>query len=104
MTHPVYFIAQIDVKDHQTYMDEYGIHVITQLVGVGAEILVGSDDAEVLEGDWPGNWTVVAKFSSAEAADSWYNSNEYAPFKTARIEKLSNSGSIVMVPAFNTAP
>ena len=101
MTQPVYMIAQIDVKDHQAYMDEYGKPVFSQFIEAGAEVLVASADAETFEGDWPGNWTVVVKFSSAEAATSWYNSEEYSPLKAARIEQLSNSGSVVMVPGFN---
>ncbi len=104
MTQPVYVMAQIDVKDHQVYMEEYGVLVLNQFVKAGAEVLVGSADAVVLEGEWPGNWTVVVKFSSAEAATSWYNSREYAPLKAARIEQLSNSGSVVMVPAFSADP
>ncbi len=104
MTQPVYMMAQIDVRDHQAYMEEYGMPVLNQFVEAGAEVLVASADAEVFEGSWPGNWTVVVKFPSAEAATSWYNSVEYAPLKTARIEQLSNSGSVVMVPGFNADP
>ena len=104
MAEPVYMIAQIDVRDHQAYIEEYGMPVLNQFVEAGAEVLVASADAEVFEGTWPGNWTVVVKFSSAEAATSWYNSVEYAPFKTARIEQLSKSGSVVVVPAFDPVP
>ncbi len=98
MTQSVYVMAQIDVKDHQTYMEQYGAPVLAQFIEAGAEVLVGSADAEILEGEWPGNWTVVVKFASSEAALQWYNSSEYAPHKIKRIEELSNSGSVVMVP------
>ena len=101
---PVYVVARIDVKDQQTYMEEYGVPVLNQLAEAGAEVLVGSADAEVLEGEWPGNWTVVIRFPNAETASRWYNSREYAPLKSARIEQLSNSGSIVLVPGFNAEP
>jgi uncharacterized protein (DUF1330 family) len=103
MAEPVYMMAQIDVKDHQAYMEEYGMPVLNQFIEAGAEVLVASADAEIFEGDWPGNWTVVVKFSSAEAATSWYNSEEYAPLKAARIDLLSNSGSVVMIPGLNAA-
>ena len=81
MDESVYMMAQIDVKDYRAYMEEYGMPVLNQFVEAGAEVLVASADAEVFEGDWPGNWTVVVKFDNAEAATSWYNSVEYAPLK-----------------------
>jgi uncharacterized protein (DUF1330 family) len=101
MTQAVYMMAQIDVRDHKAYMEEYGVPVLNQFIEAGAEVLVASADAEVFEGSWPGNWTVVVKFSSAEAATNWYNSIEYAPLKAARIEQLSNGGSVAMVPGFD---
>ena len=104
MAESVYMMARIEVRDHETYIEEYGLPVLNQFIEAGAEVLVASADAEVFEGSWPGNWTVVVKFSSAEAATSWYNSVEYAPFKTARIEQLSKSGSVVVVPAFDPVP
>ena len=104
MAESVYMMARIEVRDHETYIEEYGLPVLNQFIEAGAEVLVASADAEVFEGSWPGNWTVVVKFPSAEAATRWYNSEEYAPFKTVRIEQLSKSGSVVMVPGFNGVP
>ena len=103
MTLPVYLIAQIDVKDYQVYLEEYGMSVLEQFVQAGAEVLVATPDVEVLEGEWQGNWTVVVRFSSAEAANKWYHSEDYAPLKQARIEKLTNGGTMVMVPGFDQA-
>ena len=101
MTQPVYLMAQIDVKDHQAYLEEYGMPVLDQFTEAGAEVLVATPDRQVFEGEWPGNWTVVVKFSSAEAATNWYNSVEYTPLKEARIEQLTNGGTVVMVPGFD---
>jgi len=86
MIQPVYMMAQIDVKDHQAYVEEYGMPVFYQFTEAGAEVLVASREVQVFEGEWSGNWTVIAKFPSAEAATNWYNSLEYALLKKARIE------------------
>jgi uncharacterized protein (DUF1330 family) len=58
MTQPVYVMGQIDVKDHQAYFEEYGMPVLDQFADAGAEVLVASADAEVLEatGQGTGRW------------------------------------------------
>lgn len=101
MTTPVYMIAMIDVKDYQAYAEQYGMPVGAMFAEVGAEIIVASPEAEVLEGDWPGNWTVVVKVPSAEIARSLYNSEKYAPFKKARIERLANETTFAIFPEFD---
>lgn len=98
----VYFVAQIDIKDHQEYREKYARTVARQLVKAGAEILVASRDKTTLEGDWSGNWTVISKFPSAEAANDWYNSAEYATFRKMRQTKLTKGGNIAIFPALNT--
>ena len=40
MTEPFYAIAQIDVKDYEAYVSEYGSPVFEQLQKAGAEVLV----------------------------------------------------------------
>jgi len=101
MTKPVYMIATIDVKDYQAYAEQYGMPVAGMFAEVGAEILVAADQAEVLEGNWPGNWTVVVRVPSAEIARDLYNSEKYAPFKKARIEQLTRASSLAIFPEFS---
>jgi len=101
MTKPVYMIATIDVKDYQAYAEQYGMPVAGMFAEVGAEILVAADQAEVLEGNWPGNWTVVVRVPSAEIARDLYNSEKYAPFKKARIEQLTHASSLAIFPEFS---
>jgi uncharacterized protein (DUF1330 family) len=98
MTNPVYLIAQIDVKDYESYLSEYGFPLLEQLTEIGAEVLAADANIDVLEGQWPGNWVAVIKFPSEEAMSKFYNSEKYAPLKTLRIEKLSNEGTVVVVP------
>ena len=103
MSNPVYMIGIIDVKDFQAYAEEYGMPVGQLFAEVGAEIIAASDQAEVLEGDWSGNWTVIVKVPSAEVARELYHSDKYAPFRKARIERLANSTSLAIVPGFEPA-
>ena len=101
MSDPVYMIGMIDVKDFQTYAQEYGMPVGAMFDEVGAEIVVATQDVDVLEGDWPGNWTVVVKVPSAEIARDLYHSEKYAPFRRARQESLANATTLVIAPALN---
>lgn len=101
MSQPVYMIGIIDVKDFQTYAEQYGMPVGAMFAEIGAEIIVATDHVDVLEGDWPGNWTVVVKVPSAEAAHALYHSEKYAPFRKARMETLANSTQLVVAPALD---
>lgn len=98
MSNPVYLIAQIDVKNYESYLSEYGFPLLEQLTEVGAEVLAADANVDVLEGNWPGNWVAIIKFPSAEIMAEFYNSAKYAPLKALRVEKLSNDGTVVVVP------
>lgn len=104
MSDPVYMIGLIDVKDFDRYLVEYGVPVGALFADIGAEIIVASQDAELLEGTWTGNWTVVVKVPSAEAARELYESDRYAPFRAARQDSLANSTSLAIFPALAPAP
>ena len=101
MDEPAYLIAHIDVKDYDAYLAEYGLPVFEQFVKAGAEVLTATAEAETLEGEPLGNWTVIVKFADADAASNWYQSAEYAPLKQLRIERLSRTGTVMMVPGFD---
>ena len=103
MSQPVYLIAQIEVKDRQQYLDQYGAPLAAQLAELGAELLVTSPDREIREGVWAGNWTVVIRFPSRAVATAWYESAEYAPLKDARINTLTTGGNLVFVPGRDPA-
>ena len=99
MSDPVYMIGMIDVKDFETYAQQYGLPVGEMFAEVGAEIIVATQEVKVLEGDWPGNWTVIVKVPSAEIAQDLYDSDRYAPFRQARQEALANATTLVIAPA-----
>lgn len=104
MADAFYLLAQIDVKDYDRYVAEYGFPLLAQLDQADAEVLVAARDAEVLEGEWSGNWTVVIRFPDAATAHAWYASPAYAPLKRARVEELSRGGNVVFVSGAPTAP
>ena len=103
MSEAVYMIGIIDVNDFQTYAEQYGMPVGAMFAEVGAEIIVASDTVEILEGSWPGNWTVIVKVPSAEVAKELYHSDRYAPFRKARIEQLAKDSTLVIVPELDAA-
>ena len=103
MSEPVYMIGIIDVEDFESYFVEYGMPVGQMFADIGAEIIVASQDTEVLEGRWPGTWTVVVKLPNAEAARELYHSERYAPFRSARHDRRASSTALVIVPGVPTA-
>lgn len=103
MSKPVYFIGQVNVKDFDVYMSEYGMPVVQQLLSVGAEILSATFDTEVLEGEWGPCWTVLFKFPDETVLKAWWKSEEYAPFKDMRITRLTNGGNVAVLPEFDPA-
>jgi uncharacterized protein (DUF1330 family) len=94
---PCYLIGLLRVKNYEEYIQRYGMPVMAHLQAVGAEVKVAAAEAELLEGEWGCNWTVVIKFPSREAATEFYNSPGYKPLKELRINELTNGGSIVLV-------
>ena len=48
MSKPVYLVAQIDVKDYESYLSEYGFPLLEQLAEVGAEVLAADPSVDVL--------------------------------------------------------
>ena len=99
MSNPVYMVGIINVEDFDRYVKEYGIPVGEMFAEVGAEIVAASTEAEVLEGNWDGNWSVIVKVPSADIARELYNSERYAPFKAARQQTLASRTTLAIVPA-----
>ena len=104
MSQPAYLLGQINVTDLPKYRDQYARPLLAQLTVIGAELLVSSPDAETLEGEWTGNWTVLIRFPSWETAAEWYQSADYAPLKRARIQDLTDAGNLVLLPGRDSEP
>jgi uncharacterized protein (DUF1330 family) len=100
---PYYLVATISVADFDAYMTDYASIAIPAIIDAGGEILVGSREAEVLEGNYPSNWTVVVRFPSESAARQWYNSPDYQTVIPVR-QALTNTNSSVLILAPQFSP
>ncbi|WNC66971.1 NAD(P)H-dependent oxidoreductase [Thalassotalea nanhaiensis] len=98
---PVYFLGQVDVKEFEPYMSQYGMPVVGQLMERGVEILSATADTQIKEGEWPNTWDVLFKFPSQDDFDDFWDSEAYAPFKKIRREELTHGGNVVIMPAFD---
>jgi uncharacterized protein (DUF1330 family) len=73
---PAYVIAQVLVKDPETYA-EYLRQSVSVLEGFPAQVLVSDDGPDLVEGEWNGPRTVVVEFPSKREAVAWYESEQY---------------------------
>lgn len=94
-----------NIKDSET-LKEYAKGVDSTIKAFGGEVVVRSDNFDVLEGPWtPGKKDVdsrperitVVKFPDMAALKSWYDSDEYAEFKAIR--QSSADSDVVAVQA-----
>ena len=100
---PAYLLVQLNVKNHEEYMQRYGKFVVAMFEKIGAHVVALSPAPKVVEGSWGGNWTVVIRFPSMAVAEAWYHSPEYQPLKDLRINELTEGGAAVFVEGFNPA-
>lgn len=99
-TETVYVVAQIEVEDWETYREEYIPVTFERITAHDGEVLVATDEAEELEGEWDGNWTVVIEFPSADDARAFMRDEEYVEVMGARHEAAAWS-DIAMLPGFD---
>ncbi len=71
-----YFIANIEVKDPDTYA-KYAEKVPPIVAQYGGSYLVRGGAQELAEGDGLRPRTVVLEFESLDAVKAWYHSAEY---------------------------
>ena len=94
---PAYMIFTFTVIDPSTY-GSYVSQVGPMLLQSGANVLVVSHEAKIMEGSTP-KMNVVIEFASAEKALEFYNSPAYAPLKDLRL-KATADHSCVIAPGF----
>ena len=81
-------------------MAAYGRAAAPTMGAGGASVLVVDRSAEVLEGAWHGNQTVVLEFESVEAARAWYHSPAYQ--EAAKLRHAACDANAVIVAGFGT--
>ncbi|WP_254823692.1 DUF1330 domain-containing protein [Haloglomus halophilum] len=99
-TETVYIVAQIQVEDWDTYESEYIPTTFERITAHDGEVLVATEEAEELEGEWDGNWTVVIEFPSEADAYAFMQDEEYVEAMSARHEAAAWN-DIAMLPAFD---
>jgi len=90
----VYLIAHIEVTNPEL-MEKYREQVPKIVTKYEGKYLVRGGDSEILEGDYFKHRIVLLEFPSRQQANNFYNSEDYAPLKTLRIEAGNNSSVLV---------
>jgi uncharacterized protein (DUF1330 family) len=93
-------IIETDISD-PSWVREYLIKVTPLVISSGGKYITRSSTIELLEGDRKPQYCLVAKFPTKESALNFYNSEEYAPFKTAR--QSGSKSKFLLVPVENGA-
>ena len=71
-----YVMATINIHDRERYA-EYEAGFMTIFINYGGAMLSVDEAPRVLEGKWAFTRTVLIRFESVEAAESWFFSPEY---------------------------
>lgn len=80
---PAYLIAQVAIRDPETYR-AYTARSPAIIAKHGGRILARGGATEVLEGGADNRRVVIVEFPSMEAARAFYNSAEYQQAKEIR--------------------
>lgn len=89
----VYWVAMYDIVDQAGY-EEYLGGALPNLQKHGVEVLVADPEAKCMEGS-PRQMAVVLRFESEEAAMTWYNDPEYAPWLKMRLAATDNGTALL---------
>jgi uncharacterized protein (DUF1330 family) len=92
----VYSIAQMTVRD-PSWVDAYAEHVTPMVARYGGRFLARTDRVVKLEGDAVPQVVVIVEWPSREAADRFYASDDYRPWREARVAGSADT-LIFLVP------
>jgi uncharacterized protein (DUF1330 family) len=95
-----YVIAQMQVRDVDMYSD-YAAKIAPTVQGFGGKLLA-ANDAEVREGSLPYLRTVIAEFTTMDAARSWYGSEGYQAIICLR--QNATESALFFVSGFTMPP
>ncbi len=80
---PAYMIANVKINDPEEYK-KYQQQVVPTIQQYDGQILAVEAEPVVVEGEWPGSYTVLIQWPSVERAREWYDSDVYADPKALR--------------------
>ena len=82
---PVYFIANIRMKDEAAYQP-YLKDVNDTLARYSGAYLAVDDNPRVMEGEWPYTRLALVRFPDEETLNRWYYSDEYQAILHYRLD------------------
>lgn len=91
-------IVEADIQD-PSWVPGYLENVTAIVAKFGGRYLTRSPRPEMLEGGNLPQFCVVAEFANIDDAKTFYNSDEYQPFKQLRLQ--GSIGRMLMVPVEN---
>ena len=94
-----YIVANYDITNPEAFA-AYPAAAVPMIMASGGEVLVADPESETVEGQ-ARSMTVVLKFPSKEAANAWYQSDEYGKIKGLRTD---NTEGIVTLSDEFTMP
>jgi uncharacterized protein (DUF1330 family) len=74
---PVYYIAEIDVKDVDAYTKEFAPKAQATIKAAGGRLLAAGQKVTAFEGDPPKPRVAIQVWDSLEKIQAWRNSGEY---------------------------
>lgn len=82
---PAYMIIAAKINDRDKFRDGYGTEAAKLVAKHGGEYLILAPGAELLEGTLEGYTSVaLSKWPNKQAAETFWNSDEYAEVKKLR--------------------
>lgn len=93
-----YYVLTHTVTDVDRYVEDYIPKATPFVEKYGGEVLVGSFDAEPLQGD-PEKCVVVIRFPSEQHVRDFVDDPDYQPVKDIRIALTTNANA-VLAPEF----
>ena len=91
---PVYFVAQIQIDDDETYA-RYVEAAGPTFEAANARPIAVDEDVVPIEGDWHGGKTVILEFEDEAAFRAWYDSDEYQAAKAIRLPAVTLKAALV---------
>lgn len=89
-------IIESNVSD-PSWIEEYTNKVTPMLTEIGAKYITRTDKVDLLEGSRRPQFSVVVEFPSKDIALNFYHSEEYKPFKEARLKGASGQFLLVNI-------
>jgi len=99
---PVHIIADVTIHDPVTY-DRYKELAPASIAKYGGRYTIRGATVTTLEGSWKPARFVMLEFPTAERAQAWWNSPEYAPAKALRHASARTEMLLVEGPSFDPA-